>query len=177
MKDVLHFEPLTAEKYQTYIDVGTRAYNQHYLQLWPSGKSKPYIESSFTKEVLSKEESDVNTILYIIELNGMAIGIFKITLNCSLGPFTKQEALYIDKIYILNAYSGQGIGKKILRFVQLRAKTLSKKIIWLDTMQRGLALSFYQKNGFKIYGESRVLFETVLAEESLMWVMTKEVDS
>lgn len=176
MKDLLHFEPLIASKYQTYIDVGTQAYNEHYLHLWTNENSRPYIESSFNQKVLTKEENDDNTILYLIQLNGQAIGVFKITLNSQVASFTKQESLYIDKIYILNMYSGQGIGKKILQFVQLRAKAMDKKVIWLDTMQKGPALAFYLKNGFKIQSESKVPFDSIISDESLMYVMVKEVD-
>lgn len=175
MKNLIHFEPLNKKKYQTYIEVGIKAYNQHYLHLWPNENSKPYIESSFTLEVLAKEESDNNTILYLIQLNGKAVGIFKITLNSKLDVYTQQEALYVDKIYILNEFSGQGIGEKILQFVQLRAEAMGKKIIWLDTMQKGPALHFYLKNGFKIHSETNIIFDTVIPEESLMWVMTKEL--
>jgi GNAT superfamily N-acetyltransferase len=87
----------------------------------------------------------------------------------------EKPQVYIDKIYILKEYSGKGIGKKVLQFVALRAKELSKKCIWLDTMQKGPALHFYLKNGFEIHRKNRVHFATVLEEESGMWVMVKEV--
>lgn len=177
MKDILHFEPLTSATYETYIEVGILAYNQHYLHLWPSENTTPYIESSFTEEVLIKEENDKNTILYIIHLNDKAVGVFKITLNCSQDSYTKDEALYVDKIYILNEHSGKGIGKKVLQFAELRAKELDKQIIWLDTMQKGPALHFYLKNGYKIHGESKVHFAAVLPEEKFMWVMVKKIES
>jgi len=177
MKDVLHFEPLTLSKYETYIEVGSNAYNQHYLHLWPNNNSKPYIESSFTHEVLIKEQKDSNTVLYLIHLNSIAVGIFKITLDCKIDSFEAKEALYIDKIYILNEFSGHGIGKKVLQFVQLRATAMDKKIIWLDTMQKGPALAFYLKNGFKIHSESQVIFNTVIREERFMWIMIYELNA
>ncbi|MFK7812890.1 MAG: GNAT family N-acetyltransferase [Maribacter sp.] len=174
MKNIVHFEPITNETYDSYIEVGTKAYNQHYLHLWPDGNSFPYIESSFTITVLKKEESDLNTILYRILINKKAIGVLKITLDATLGSFSKKEALYIDKIYILNEHSGQGVGKKVLQFVMLRAQEMDKKIVWLDTMQKGPAKDFYLKNRFEIHSESKVLLPTVIQDESLMWVMVKK---
>ncbi len=175
MRKILHFEPITQKTYQTYIDVGTCAYNQHYLHLWPNKNSLPYIKNSFTKEVLQQEEKDENTILYLIKLNKVAVGIFKITLDFELDSYNKREALYIDKIYIIAAYANQGIGKKIIQFIELRAQKLSKKVICLDTMQKGPALNFYLKNGFKIHKATNVSFKEVLKEERAMWVMLKEV--
>lgn len=175
MKDLVHFKPITPEVYASYIDVGIRAYNQHYLHLWPNGNSLPYIESSFTRVVLETEERDDNTILYRILSNRKAIGVLKITLNASLASFSEKEALCLDKIYILNEHSGKGIGKKALRFATLRAKEMQKEIVWLDTMQKGPALDFYIKNGFEIHSESKVSLPTILEEESLMWIMVKKV--
>jgi len=176
MKDILHFEPITPAAYKSYIEIGTRAYNQHYLRLWPNKNSAPYIESSFTEEVLKKEESDTNTILYRILNNTKTVGVLKITLNAALDSFSKQEALCVDKIYILKEHSGKGIGKKVLQFAMLRAKEMRKKIVWLDTMQNGPALDFYLKNGFEIFRESEVTLPTILEEERLMWVMIKRCE-
>lgn len=174
MKDIVHFEPITPETYTSYIEVGTQAYNQHYLHLWLNGNSSPYIEGSFTMAVLEKEDDDDNTILYRILSNQKAVGVLKITLNAALASFSKKEALYIDKIYILNEYSGKGIGKKALQFVTLRAKKMQKEIVWLDTMQKGPALDFYVKNGFEIHSENRVPYKEVLDEEGLMWIVMKK---
>jgi ribosomal protein S18 acetylase RimI-like enzyme len=176
MKNIVHFEPITPEVYKSYIEVGTKAYNQHYRHLWPAGKTYPYINNSFTHEVLKKEANDENTLLYRIIYNQKPVGILKFTINASTGTFSEEEALYIDKIYILNEYSGKGIGKKALQFVILRAKEIGKTIVWLDSMQKGPALNFYLKNGFEIHSESQVTFPTVLESEKLMWVMVKQID-
>lgn len=176
MKNMVHFEPITPDTYDSYMEIGSKAYNQHYLHLWPHRNSAPYIESSFTKEILEREEQDSNTILYRILNNTKPVGVLKITLDAPLGSFSEKQALCVDKIYILNEHSGKGIGKKVLQFATLRAKEVQKEIVWLDTMQKGPALDFYLKNGFKIHSESKVTFPTVIEEESLMWVMVKRVE-
>jgi len=153
---------------------GTRAYQQHYLHLWTNENSSPYIESSFTRAILELEEDDKNTILYRILSNKKTVGVLKISLNAALAPYSEKEALCIDKIYILKEHSGKGIGKKVLQFVQLRAQEMHKKVVWLDTMQKGPALDFYIKNGFEIHSKGMVTFPAVLEDERLMWVMVKK---
>ena len=177
MQNIIHITPITKAEYHIYIEVGTKAYNQHYLHLWPNKNSSPYIESSFTSKVLLEEEINTNTILFLIYKNKQAIGVLKITLNSSLAPYSGQEALLVDKIYLLNKYSGKGIGKKILQFVMLRAKELKKKVVWLDTMQKGKALDFYLKNGFEIHSEIEIPFSKVIPEEKPMYILFKKVDS
>lgn len=175
MKELVHFEPLTALRFGTYIEIGTKAYVQHYLHLWQERNASPYLMGSFTTDVLEQEDTDANTALFIINYKCKAVGILKYTIHSELSPFSEKEALYLDKIYILNEYTGKGIGKKVLRFTQLRAKENRKKILWLDTMQNGPALSFYLKNGFEIHGEKQLHFPEVLEEERPMFVLTKRV--
>lgn len=177
MKNIIHITPITREEYSTYIEVGTKAYNQHYLHLWPNKNSSTYIKNSFTTEVLLKEEEDDNTILFLIYNDKKAVGILKMTLNAALASFSSDEALLLDKIYLLKEYSGKGMGTKILNFAQLRAKELDKKILWLDTMQKGPALAFYLKNGFEIHSKTSVPFDNVIEEEKPMYVLIKNVDS
>lgn len=174
MRNIIHFEPITPKNYDSYIELGIKAYNQHYMHLWPNGNSLPYIERSFTRVILEKEQEDDNTVLFRILSNMKAVGVLKLSLNASLSPYSDSEALCIDKIYILNEHSGKGIGKKVLQFVMLRAKEMHKKIVWLDTMQKGPAQDFYLKNGFEIHSETKVTFPTVIEDERAMWVMVKK---
>lgn len=175
MKTILHFEPLTKAGYDTYIRIGTKAYNQHYLHLWPNEDSSPYITNSFTLAVLAKEEKNEGTCLFLINRNTECVGILKFTMDKALGELSKEKALYIDKLYIIREASGLGIGTKVLRFVGLRAKALKKSLIWLETMQKGPALHFYIKNGFKLYGTTEIPFPAALEKEKPMFIMTKEI--
>lgn len=175
MKQIIHFEPLTPANFNRYISIGTKAYNQHYLHLWPNGDSSPYINNSFTREVLKNEERDENTRLFLINLNNECIGILKFTISKEIGLISKENGLYIDKIYIINKACGFGIGTKALTFVLLRAKELQKSLVWLEAMQKGPALNFYQKNGFTIYGKTEIPFKQAIESEKPMFIMTKEV--
>ena len=177
MKEIIHFEPLTTARFATYIKVGTAAYCQHYLHLWLENDATAYLESSFTIGVLQREEQDKNSALFIINYNGKAVGILKFTINCKLYPFSKKEAIYLDKIYILNEYSGKGIGKKVLQFVVARAKELHKKLLWLDTMQNGPALNFYIKNGFEIHSEKLLHYPKAIENERPMFVLIKKIEA
>lgn len=176
MKEIIHIEPLTIPRYDTYIKVGTQAYSQHYLHLWVGKDPAPYLKSSFTIGVLRHEERDLNTSLFIINRNGKAIGILKFTIDCKLDTFSEKEALYVDKIYILHEHSGKGVGKKVLQFVMLRAQEHYKDVVWLDTMRNGPALNFYIKNGFEIHSERLLHFPEVLEKERPMFVLTKKIE-
>jgi GNAT superfamily N-acetyltransferase len=175
MTQNVHYEPLVPKLYTTYITIGTKAYNQHYKHLWPNSDTATYIQNSFTKEVLSKEEEDTNTELYLIKLKTEYVGILKISLHKELNEYSKKESLFLDKIYILKEFSGKGIGSKSLQFVEDKAKELFKKAIFLEAMQKGLALSFYLANNFTIVGTTKVPFNNVIEEEKPMYLLLKKI--
>ena len=175
MENDIQFAPLKPELYSTYIEIGTKAYNQHYTHLWPNGNTTNYIKNSFTNEVLLHEEEDEDTALYLIKLNSDYVGILKITLHKQLQDYSRADALYLDKIYILNEFSGKGIGSKSLKFVEQIAKDHSKKAIFLESMQKGLALPFYLSHSFAIVANTQVPFNNVIEEEKPMYLLRKDI--
>ncbi|WP_405398605.1 GNAT family N-acetyltransferase [Maribacter sp. Asnod2-G09] len=175
MENDIQFAPLKPELYSTYIEIGTKAYNQHYTHLWPNDETTTYIKNSFTKEVLLHEEEDEDTALYLIKLNSDYVGILKITLGKQLQDYSKADALYLDKIYILNEFSGKGIGSKTLKFVEKIATDHSKKAIFLESMQKGLALPFYLSHSFSIVANTQVPFNNVIEEEKPMYLLRKDI--
>ncbi|TDT47447.1 acetyltransferase (GNAT) family protein [Maribacter spongiicola] len=175
MENSIQFLLLKPEDYNIYIEIGTKAYNQHYTHLWPDGDTTTYIKNSFTKEVLLHEEKDEDTTLYLIKLNSDYVGILKVTLHKQLQDYSKVDALYLDKIYILNEFSGQGVGSKTLKFVEQIATDHSKKAIFLESMQKGLALPFYLSHSFFIVANTQVPFNNVIEEEKPMYLLRKDV--
>lgn len=175
MNDAAHFEPLTPKCYATYITVGTQAYDQHYQHLWPGNDTSTYIEHSFTLPVLLEEEKDNNTSLFLIKVKDTCIGILKITYDKHIQHFSKRDALYIDKIYILKEYTGKGFGHQTLDFIEELALENDKKVIFLEAMQKGPAFPFYIANGFNIGGITEIPFENAIETEKPMFTMIKEL--
>lgn len=171
----LEMVSLTKPLLGTYVDIGTTAYKQHYRHLWQNGNCTPYISCNFAKEVLYKELQDLNTELFLIKNGSAMVGIAKLDLDASLGPFTEKEALLLDKIYLLKAHSGMGIGTKVLDFSESRARQLGKTILWLDTMKNGPALPFYLKNGFEIYDSTALPFSESIETERAMYISIKKL--
>ena len=175
LNEGVQFEPLELGFYDTYIEIGTRAYNEHYRHLWPNGDTTTYIQNSFTHEVLLKEEQDLDTALYLIKSDHTYVGILKITLHKEILEYRNHQALYLDKIYILKEFSRKGIGKKCLQFVGNIATKLSKKVVFLESMQKGKALPFYLANKFSIVDNTKVPFENVIEEEKPMYLLMKKI--
>jgi ribosomal protein S18 acetylase RimI-like enzyme len=62
----------------------------------------------------------------------------------------------IHKIYILPQTQGKGIGKKLIDFVENRAKENHSAVLSLNVNRFNKALHFYQKLGFEIVEEVNI---------------------
>ncbi|MDC6367401.1 GNAT family N-acetyltransferase [Muricauda sp. AC10] len=175
MKNEVSLKPVNSSNMDIYIQVGRISYVEHYLHLWENEDPTPYLSTSFTQEVVQKELEDPNAQNYLVEWNDTVVGIVKLVKDRSLDEFTAEESLLAQKIYLLKAYSGKGIGKKVLQLIESYAQGLNKKIVWLDTMQKGNPIHFYQKNGYEIKRAGEVKLPGAKPEEKPMWILTKQI--
>ena len=131
----INMEPVTLSNLETYLEVGMQSYCEHYLHLWENEDPTPYISNGLTKNVVSHELADPNTLHYLIQQEQTTVGILKLVKDCGIDEIAAADALKAEKIYFLKAHSGKGFGKQVLQFIETLAKDLNKKYVWLDTMQ------------------------------------------
>ncbi|WP_222984718.1 GNAT family N-acetyltransferase [Flagellimonas meishanensis] len=175
MKNKVVLELVQKDTVGTYIEVGQQSYCEHYLHLWENEDSSPYLQSSFIHDVVHKELEDSNVILFLVKTENIPVGIVKLILDQELDEISAKDALLAQKIYLLKSFSGLGIGKKVLQLIEGFAKNLQKKVVWLDTMQKGKPIHFYLKNGYKIKKESELKLPGAKAAERPMWILTKQL--
>ena len=173
MNNTITLEEVTASSMDSYIEVGKSSYVEHYLHLWKNSDPTPYISASFTVDVVQKDLSNPNMIHFLVKMEDKAVGIVKLIKDCALDEFLEKDALLAQKIYLLKAYSGKGVGKRVLQLIEEFAQNLGKKIVWLDTMQKGSPIKFYLKNGYQIKRESSLSLPGAKPEEKPMWILTK----
>ncbi|MER3317711.1 MAG: GNAT family N-acetyltransferase [Allomuricauda sp.] len=173
LNNTLILIPVTEKNLEKYVDVGVKSYCEHYLHLWENEDPTPYISHGLTAEVVERELKDPNAVNYLINLNEKTVGILKLVKNCGIDEISDTDALKAEKIYLLKEHSGKGIGKQLLEFIEETARGLNKKVVWLDAMQKGKPVHFYQKNGYVIKRESEVVLPNAKPSEKPMWILTK----
>ncbi|MCL6272701.1 GNAT family N-acetyltransferase [Muricauda sp. 2012CJ35-5] len=171
----LNLIPVNKTNMEIYISVGVQSYKEHYLHLWERNDPYPYISRSFTSTIVEKDMENPNLQLYLVQYGEAIAGIVKLVLDAPLDEYQAKDALLAQKIYLLHAYSGKGLGKQILDLISEKARKLNKNILWLDTMQKGGPIKFYLKNGFEIKKESELQIPGAIPEEKPMWVLTKQL--
>ena len=140
-------ESVTTETQADYCRLGEKAYRQHYLHLWPGQDPTPYLQKSFTKEVVQDELKREENLLFIIRQEGKGIGIAKLVRERPVPEIELPAPIYLEKIYLLKEHTGKGNGQKVLNALHSVSREGGGKSIYLLTMRKGRALPFYQKLG------------------------------
>jgi ribosomal protein S18 acetylase RimI-like enzyme len=112
-----------------------------------------YLEHSLSIEKLSAELSNENTEFYFAQLNEQIIGYLKFNLGEAQTDLQDEQALEIERIYLLIKYAGMGVGQLLMEKAYQVAQIKKVKYIWLGVWEHNTrAIQFYKRNGFSEFG-------------------------
>ncbi|UFH55798.1 GNAT family N-acetyltransferase [Spirosoma sp. KNUC1025] len=125
----------------------------------PAELVEEYVQSAITLPLLETELADSRSTFFLASLpNGTPIGYAK--LRRATPPRRMPEpyrrasnAIEIQRIYILQAYIGQGQGRQLMEYCLDWARKQGYGAVWLGVWDRNQrALAFYEKMGFTRFG-------------------------
>jgi diamine N-acetyltransferase len=112
-----------------------------------------YVLSEFTLDKLRETILDKNKILLVAEIDNHLVGCVEINLKCECPIPSSQGEPEIAVLYVLERYTGIGIGVQLLSEALAELKNKSFKTAWLTVYHENeRALRFYKKNNFKKIG-------------------------
>lgn len=150
-------------------------YAQCYLHLWKDNGAW-YQKKRYAAPVLAEELADEKTEFYWIRQEGYPVGYLKINLNVHPDhSLFSDSGLEIERIYLLKAAAGRGLGHKAMEWAEARAQQLGRDYVFLYTMDSSKARFFYEKSGYHKRGEKRLDFEKMKPEFRGMYLMIKEL--
>lgn len=124
-----------------------------------------YVNSQYSKENVLKELSQENSDYYFIIFEGEIVGNFRIIWNEKLAGLSEEKQVKLHRIYIHQKTQGNGIGKKLISWLEQMAIKKGYKIIWLDAMnEQPQAFIFYKKLGYAYHSHTFLPFN-LLHEE------------
>ena len=165
------FNPVSNANIDSYISVGIQSYKEHYLHLWQDQDPSPFINKYLTKQSVIEGINNQKQLFYIVKVNKENAGILNITIDSEKEKSICKHNLLLNKIYLLNSFSGKGVGSKTIDFVNQLALEYKKDSILLYAMKKGKPLDFYKKHGYQIIKEAFIDLPRVLNKEKEMWLM------
>ncbi|MEO6523694.1 MAG: GNAT family N-acetyltransferase [Mucilaginibacter sp.] len=112
-----------------------------------------YATQAFTIEKVTSELENPHSHFYFALLDDEIIGYLKLNSGNAQTEFRDNNALEVERIYILKKYQGNKFGEQLLNFAIALAQQAHCKYIWLGVWDKNQsAIRFYQSHGFNIFG-------------------------
>jgi len=136
----------------------TDIYYATYSQFW-TDNGDWYVNTQYSKESLLKELLDKNSENYFILFKDEIIGNFRVVWGEKLVGLSEEKQVKLHRIYLHQKTQGNGIGKKLLSWLDEKAIKKGYKIIWLDAMNgQQQAFQFYTKLGYSYHSHVFLTF-------------------
>lgn len=130
---------------------------------------KNYIEKAFAKEKLKRELSNKDTRFYFVTKGVTLVAYFKINIGMAQTDVKLEHSMELERIYVLCAHQGLGLGGIILTKVKEMALQGDKTMLWLGVWEKNKrAIQFYRRQGFQKFGTHPYF---IGSEEQTDWLM------
>ncbi len=126
---------------------------QTFFETFSEGNSEEnmnkYLGESFSTGKLAAELNDRNVSFYFAELEDRVIGYLKVNTGSSQTELKDEQAVEIERIYVLKEYQGMKLGQLLYEKAEEIARQAGAGYIWLGVWEENpRAIAFYKKNGF-----------------------------
>ncbi len=110
---------------------------------------KKYLDEGFSIEKLTAELTNKNVEFYFATFDNHAIGYLKLNFGQSQTELQNDNALEIERIYVLKEYYGKNVGQALYNKATQIARQKNVDYVWLGVWEENpRAINFYKKNGF-----------------------------
>ncbi|WP_207492834.1 GNAT family N-acetyltransferase [Aridibaculum aurantiacum] len=111
---------------------------------------RKYLEEGFAIDKLAAELANPHSLFYFAKLGEAVIGYLKLNFGKSQTELQDEQALEIERIYVLKEYHGKKVGQLLYEMAIQVASQSNSQYVWLGVWEENQrAISFYSKNGFK----------------------------
>jgi ribosomal protein S18 acetylase RimI-like enzyme len=138
----------------TLIAVSRKTFHNSYFHLSKPADFEAYTSIAFESNKLLAELNDPNSFFYFALVNNQPIGYLKLNFGPAQTEFEDENAIEIERIYLLSKYQGKRYGQQLLDFAIQAATDKYLHYIWLGVWDKNpAAIRFYERNGFEIAGK------------------------
>jgi ribosomal protein S18 acetylase RimI-like enzyme len=113
-----------------------------------------YIQEGLSEAKLREELMNEHSAFYFAMQDDVMLGYLKINFADAQSDVRDTDAMEIERIYVYKSYHGKHVGQALLDFAMNCANEKKLHYVWLGVWEHNpRAIRFYQKNGFKVFGQ------------------------
>ncbi|CAI3922308.1 Ribosomal protein S18 acetylase RimI and related acetyltransferases (RimI) (PDB:1GHE) [Commensalibacter communis] len=130
-----------------------------------------YLENKLSIKQLSSELNNPLSHFYIAKINEHYVGYIKLNFGMAQNEFENDNAMEIERLYILQQHHGKKIGQALFSHAMSIADQKRVDYVWLGVWEHNQkAISFYQKNGFVAFSQH----EFILGQDKQIDILMKK---
>lgn len=132
-----------------------------------------YINKTFTKKVIEREMKQPGTV-FLLALDGRKpAGYAKIKASVNTAEITTGPSLEIERLYVQKEYIGKRVGYILMQTCFAYAEKKKCERLWLGVWENNSrAIAFYEKHGFKKFGQHEFILGNDVQTD---WLMEKKL--
>jgi hypothetical protein len=149
--------------------ISKQTFYDAFLHLNDPDDIEAYATSAFNSDKLLAELTNPFSAFYFAMLDGQSVGYIKLNYSSAQTEFQHENAVEVERIYVLADQQGKRIGKQLLDFAINTAIASNLQYIWLGVWDKNFnAIRFYERNRFKIFDSHPFTLGTDLQTDLLM---------
>lgn len=165
----MEIKPISKEDYKTLKAVAEQTYWETFSPLIPDADLKAYLKGAFNKEQLMSELQNKASQFFIAYADEQPVGYLKVNEGEANTESGFDDAMEVQRIYVLADYHRHGIGKQLMQKAIATAKTAGYHKLWLGVLHDDKrANGFYQAMGFKVVGYHDFIMGGVKVKDALL---------
>jgi len=150
MIDIIKVE---TSDFNTLISFSKKTFYDAFAHLNDPSDVEIYAAKAFNSDKVLNELSNPFSSFYFAVLGGQPVGYIKLNYLSAQTEFQDENAIEVERIYVSADHQGKKIGNRLLDFAIDLANQNRLQYIWLGVWDKNVnAIRFYERNGFKIFG-------------------------
>lgn len=111
---------------------------------------KNHLETAYTADKLTRQLESPDSVTYIAYCDGVPSGYVQLNRGTMQTEKGYDGSLEIQRIYVVAAAKGHGIGSKLMTTAEEKAKEWNLSYIWLGVWEHNApAIKFYKSKGYE----------------------------
>ena len=150
----IHIRPVQEEELEQLHQIAVDTFSQAFSSDNSLENLSLYLEEKLSIERISAAFFTPGVKFFFAESDEVKLGYLRLNSGDAQTEHELENALEIERIYLLSPYYGQGIGQKILDFAIEYAHEEGVHWVWLGVWEHNHgAKKFYERNGFTAFSK------------------------
>ena len=149
MLDKIELIQITHSHIAALQQIGRQTFEETFAESNSAENMAKYLEEAYSFEKLNEELNNPNSFFYFAMMDQDVIGYLKLNMGLSQTELKDNDALEIERIYVLKDFHGKKVGQLLFDKAIEIAKEQQVAYVWLGVWEENKrAIHFYTKNGF-----------------------------